>query len=79
MCGPSWIDKNMWHSRAAGTDTRQHGRHRMVWMTGAGILAPYLMGFILEKPHSFNMAYYVFSGRAFMAGRIAVNPSIFRR
>ncbi len=42
------------------------------WMTGAGILAPYLLGFILEKTHSFNMAYYVFAACAFLAGCIAV-------
>ena len=42
------------------------------WMTGAGILAPYLLGFILEKTHSFNMAYYIFSCCAFLAGCIAV-------
>jgi sugar phosphate permease len=42
------------------------------WMTGAGILAPYLLGFILEKSHSFDLAYYIFAGCAFFAGCIAV-------
>ena len=42
------------------------------WMTAAGIVAPYLLGFILEKTDSFNMAYYIFSGSAFLAGIIAL-------
>ena len=42
------------------------------WMTAAGIVAPYLLGFILEKTDSFNMAYYIFSGCAFLAGIIAL-------
>ena len=42
------------------------------WMTGAGILAPYLLGYIVEKTQSFNMAYYIFSCCAFLAGCIAV-------
>jgi MFS family permease len=42
------------------------------WMTAAGIVAPYLLGFILEKTHSFNIAYYIFSGCAFLAGIIAL-------
>ena len=42
------------------------------WMTAAGIVAPYLLGFILEKTHSFNIAYYIFSGSAFLAGIVAI-------
>ncbi|MCX5852896.1 MAG: MFS transporter [Deltaproteobacteria bacterium] len=42
------------------------------WMTGAGILAPYILGIILEKTNSFNMAYYIFSCCAFLAGCTAV-------
>lgn len=42
------------------------------WMTAAGIVAPYLLGFILEKTRSFNIAYYIFSGCAFLAGIIAL-------
>lgn len=42
------------------------------WMTAAGIVAPYLLGFILEKTNSFNTAYYIFSGSAVLAGFIAL-------
>lgn len=42
------------------------------WMTAAGILAPWLLGFILEKTSSFTLAYYIFSCGAFVAGCIAI-------
>lgn len=44
----------------------------LAWSSLAGIIAPILVGYILQRTQSFDYAYYVFAGLVFVAGCLSL-------
>lgn len=44
----------------------------LAWSSLAGIIAPILVGYVLDKTQSFNYAFYLFAGLVFFAGVLAL-------
>ncbi|MGO9138115.1 MAG: MFS transporter [Syntrophales bacterium] len=62
------VAMNLFHQNDAG---KAHGV-ALTFSSAGGILAPYIVGYIVEQTHSFNLAYYIFSICSIIGGLCAV-------
>jgi MFS family permease len=44
----------------------------LAWGSFAGVIAPSLIGYVLQETNSFNIAYYIFSAVSFLGGCLAL-------